>query len=147
MKMTDMTESNNDDVAKNHARERRVYKRFETDLPVTMVAADDQAMNGRIRDLSLAGLLIQCDRQTMLRISPVGDRTTPDKAPAVTLTFDLPRTDDSEASIMVDAKVVMIRRFSEQNYYLHIKYNFFQGNGYNLLEDFIDAMTEIGATD
>lgn len=128
----------------NSNNERRVFHRFETQVPVTLLSESGKTLSGRAADVSLAGMLLRCDRETLQAVAPKFDKTTPDEAPTVTARFEL--GGDQANSIEVDCKVVLIRRFSQSEYYLHLQYEFFKGNGYNDLEDFIDAMTEIGAT-
>lgn len=131
----------NDTKADN---ERRVFHRFDSQVPVSLLSESGEKMTGRAADISLAGMLVRCDRETLQAVAPKFDKTTPDEAPTVTARFELSSSD--ETAIEVDCKVVLIRRFSQAEYYLHLQYEFFKGNGYNDLEDFIDAMTEIGAT-
>ncbi len=128
----------------NSSNERRVFHRFDSQVPVTLLNESGKTLSGKAADVSLAGMLVRCDRETLQAIAPKFDKTTPDEAPTVTARFDL--TTDESSAIEVDCKVVLIRRFSQSEYYLHLQYEFFKGNGYNDLEDFIDAMTEIGAT-
>lgn len=128
----------------NSSNERRVFHRFDSQVPVTLLNESGKTLSGRAADVSLAGMLVRCDRETLQAIAPKFDKTTPDEAPTVTARFEL--TADESSAIEVDCKVVLIRRFSQSEYYLHLQYEFFKGNGYNDLEDFIDAMTEIGAT-
>lgn len=128
----------------NPDKERRVFHRFGSQVPVSLLSESGETLSGRAADVSLAGMLVRCDRETLQAVAPKFDKTTPDQAPTVTARFDL--TEENDSAIEVDCKVVLIRRFSQSEYYLHLQYEFFKGNGYNELEDFIDAMTDIGAT-
>lgn len=123
------------------AAERRLYKRFETDSPVEIVAENDNTHEARALNISLAGMQLRCDRDAVREIAPKGDKTTPDQSPIVRVRFNLPRADD-KPRIEADVRVVLVRRISERGYHVHVQYEFFQGNGYNELEDFVDAMLE-----
>lgn len=123
------------------AAERRLYKRFETDSAVEMFAEDGAEFSARALNVSLAGMQLVCDRDVVRAVAPKGEKTTPDQSPVVRLRFSLPRAGDV-SEIEADCRIVLVRRVSEQSYHLHVQYEFFQGNGYNELEDFVDAMLE-----
>ena len=123
------------------AAERRLYKRFETDSPVEIVAENGNTHEARALNISLAGMQLRCDRDAVREIAPKGEKTTPDQSPIVRVRFNLPRADD-KPRIEADVRVVLVRRISERGYHVHVQYEFFQGNGYNELEDFVDAMLE-----
>ncbi|HEX7029154.1 MAG TPA: PilZ domain-containing protein [Gammaproteobacteria bacterium] len=123
------------------AAERRLYKRFETNSPVEILAEGGGTFEAVCLNISLAGMQVSCDREVMRDVAPKGEKTTPDQSPVVRLRFNLPRAGD-KSEIEADCRIVLVRRMSEREYHMHIKYEFFQGNGYNELEDFVDAMLE-----
>ncbi|HEX7046507.1 MAG TPA: PilZ domain-containing protein [Gammaproteobacteria bacterium] len=123
------------------AAERRLYTRFETNSPVEILAEGGDVFDALCLNISLAGMQLSCDRDVMRGIAPKGEKTTPDQSPVVRLRFVLPRAGD-KPEIEADCRIVLVRRVSEREYHVHIKYEFFQGNGYNELEDFVDAMLE-----
>lgn len=120
--------------------ERRLYKRFETDSPVEILAEGGAAYHARCLNISLAGMQISCDRDTVYGIAPKVEKTTPDQSPVARIRFDLPRNHGPR--VEADCRIVLVRRVSEREYHVHVQYEFFQGNGYNELEDFVDAMLE-----
>lgn len=126
-------------------QERRLYRRYETALPVSLINEQGEALEAQTGNLSLGGVQVHCDRHTLSLIAPKGEKTTPDQAPMVRLKFRLPVVGGKEPEIEADCKVVLIRRFSEMEYHLHMQYEFFHANGYNELEDFIQAMTDTQA--
>lgn len=128
-------------VSPKTAAERRLYKRFETDSTVEVIAESGAAHKARAMNISLAGMQMTCDRDTVRDIAPKGEKTTPDQSPLARLRFALPRPGE-KSEIEADCRVVLVRRVSEREYHVHVQYEFFQGNGYNELEDFVDAMLE-----
>ncbi|HEX6930139.1 MAG TPA: PilZ domain-containing protein [Gammaproteobacteria bacterium] len=123
------------------AAERRLYTRFETDSAVEIIPESGAAHEARALNISLAGMQLRCDRDALREIAPKGEKTTPDQSPIARVRFSLPRAGDV-SEIEADVRVVLVRRFSEREYHVHVQYEFFQGNGYNELEDFVDAMLE-----
>lgn len=123
------------------AAERRLYKRFETDSAVEIIAEDGSVHQARAMNISLAGMQLSCERDTVREIAPKGEKTTPDQSPIARMKFALPRA-GGQSEIEADCRVVLVRRISEREYQVHVRYEFFQGNGYNELEDFVDAMLE-----
>lgn len=123
------------------AAERRLYKRFDTDSPVDIISEEGAGYQARAMNISLAGMQLRCDRDTVKDIAPRGEKTTPDQSPVARVRFALPRAGD-RPEIEADVRVVLVRRISEREYHVHLQYEFFQGNGYNELEDFVDAMLE-----
>ena len=119
--------------------ERRIYKRFETDLPVIVQADSGDRLECRAMNVSLAGMEVRTDRYTVTQVCPKGEKTTPDQSPVVRMQLDLPTTDGSTRSIIVDCRILIVRRVSQEDYHLHIQYEFFQGNGYDELEEYVDA--------
>ena len=128
-------------VNSKSAAERRLYKRFETDSAVEIITENGAAHEARALNISLAGMQLRCDRDAMREIAPKGEKTTPDQSPVVRVRFALPGP-GAPSAIEADVRVVLVRRISERGYHIHIQYDFFQGNGYNELEDFVDAMLE-----
>lgn len=120
--------------------ERRIYKRFDTDLPVIIMPDSGDRLECRASNVSLAGMEVRTDRWAVSLICPKGEKTTPDQSPVVRMQLDLPTTEGETRSITVDCRIIIVRRVSEQEYYLHIQYEFFQGNGYDELEEYVDAM-------
>lgn len=121
--------------------ERRLYKRFETNTPVAIHAERGGAYDARCLNISLAGMQLSCDRDTVQDVAPKGEKTTPDQSPVARIRFTLPRAGEP-TEIEADCRIVLVRRVSEREYHVHVQYEFFQGNGYNELEDFVDAMLE-----
>lgn len=121
--------------------ERRLYKRFETNSPVEILTENGGKSEAVCLNISLAGMQISCDRDVMRAVAPKGEKTTPDQSPVARLRFALPRAGD-KSEIEADCRIMLVRRISEREYHMHIQYEFFQGNGYNELEDFVDAMLE-----
>jgi len=121
--------------------ERRLYKRFETDSAVEIITENGRQHEARALNISLAGMQLRCDRDVMSEIAPKGEKTTPDQSPVVRIRFALPRAGD-KPQVHADVRVMLVRRVSERDYHIHVQYEFFQGNGYNELEDFVDAMLE-----
>ncbi|HLU62479.1 MAG TPA: PilZ domain-containing protein [Gammaproteobacteria bacterium] len=121
--------------------ERRLYKRFDTDIPVEIITETEAIHSARGVNISLAGMQLRCDREALRDVAPRGEKTTPDQSPAARLRFNLPSPGE-QPLIEVDCRIVLVRRVSEREYHLHIQYEFFQGNGYNQLEDYVDAMLE-----
>lgn len=128
-------------VNSKSAAERRLYKRFETGSAVEIIAENGAELEARALNVSLAGMQIVCDRDVVQVVAPKGEKTTPDQSPVVRIRFTLPRAGD-RTEIAADCRIVLVRRVSERDYHLHLQYEFFQGNGYNELEDFVDAMLE-----
>lgn len=128
-------------VSPKSTAERRLYKRFDTDSPVEVLAEGGAVYDARCLNISLAGMQLKCDRDTVHGIAPKGEKTTPDQSPVARVRFALPRAGDQHP-VEADCRVVLVRRISERDYNVHVQYEFFQGNGYNELEDFVDAMLE-----
>lgn len=120
--------------------ERRIYKRFESDLPVIVHASNGERIECRATNVSLAGMELRTDRHAVMQIAPKSDKTTPDQSPVVRMQLDIPSPDGTTRSVTADCRILIVRRVSEQEYYLHIRYEFFDGNGYDELETWVDSM-------
>ncbi|MDX1455558.1 MAG: PilZ domain-containing protein [Gammaproteobacteria bacterium] len=129
--------------SRKREQERRVNQRFELRTPVEFRGDDDTIAHGDITDVSLAGMMIRCDRTALRSIAPKFDKTTPDEAPRVRACFALPA--DSVGEIEVDCKVVHIRRFSQSEYFVHLNYENFAGASYDELRHYIETLVELGA--
>lgn len=124
--------------SKANTVERRIYKRFETDLPVIVQSDDGEQLEFRATNLSLAGMELRSDRWNVTRVVPKGEKLTPDQSPVVRTQLELPQADGGNRKIVIDCRIALVRRVSEQEYYLHMQYEFFQGNGFDELEQFVD---------
>lgn len=123
--------------------ERRIYKRFEADLPVIISTGNGEKLQCRAMNVSLAGMEVRTDRYTVSQVCPKGEKTTPDQSPVVRMQLDLPTAEGETRSILIDCRVLIVRRVSQLDYHLHIQYEFFQGNGYDELEEYVDAKLEM----
>lgn len=130
-------------TAKAMTVERRIYKRFEADLPVIITAASGETFECRALNVSLAGMEVRTDRWTVTQVCPKGEKTTPDQSPVVRMQLDLPTPEGETRSILVDCRILIVRRVAQEDYHLHIQYEFFQGNGYDELEEYVDAKLAI----
>lgn len=120
--------------------ERRIYKRFESDFPVVVHAGTGERIECRATNVSLAGMELRTDRRTVMQIAPKSEKTTPDQSPVVRMQLDIPSSDGTARTITADCRILVVRRVSEQEYYLHIRYEFFDGNGYDELENWVGRM-------
>ena len=129
--------------SKKRDQERRVNQRFELRTPVEFRGEGDSVAHGDITDVSLAGMMIRCDRNALRSIAPKYDKTTPDEAPRVRACFALPAAVAED--VEVDCKVVHIRRFSQSEYFVHLSYENFVGAGFDELRHYIETLVELGA--
>ncbi len=120
--------------------ERRRYQRYDCDFPVAITGLPGGQLNCRSLDVSLSGLQLCGDRSIITRFAPNAEHTTPDQAPTVNLCFTLPFRKHDPVDVRVSCKVIVIRRIAEQEYYVGLQYQFFEGRDYAQLEAFIDEI-------
>lgn len=120
--------------------ERRVYQRYDCDFPISVLNLRDGDLTCRAMNVSLSGIQLRGDRWSITRFAPKAEHTTPDQAPTVNLHFTLPFRNSDPVDVRVTGKVVVIRRIAEQEYYVGLQYQFFEGRDYDQLEAYIDEL-------
>lgn len=119
--------------------ERRLYKRFESDQPVTFIKSGGESLPARAANISLAGIQVHCDRWTITQLSPGLERIASGQPVELIVKFELPAQGKRPAiPVQATCKAVALRRLSEDEYQLSLTYTFFEGTGYHDLEKFID---------
>ncbi|MGD8378446.1 MAG: PilZ domain-containing protein [Gammaproteobacteria bacterium] len=118
--------------------DRRDYDRIETEHSVKIVEREGTEFPAIAADISLTGMQLLCDRPTAYRIAPKGHESTPDEEVEVHVRASLPMRDGSRAKVGVYCELVKIRRVSEDEYRLGLRYRRFENRSYDEIERWVD---------
>ena len=116
--------------------DRRALPRVETDLPVQVNLPDGEQVSARLRDISRSGVSIACDRTAAERIIPKERREARIAAEfSIGLSLEMPK--GSPREITVRCLLVHASHRSGGDYFLGFRYLSFDGEGYQVVEQFI----------
>lgn len=119
--------------------ERRLYDRLDQSQPVTFVLPNGETLEASGENISLGGMQVRCPRWVIAELTPSPDRIARGQPIDLRIRFELPSRKNKPA-IVIDVRchAVALRRLSEDEYHISLTFSFFEGNGYNDLEAFID---------
>jgi hypothetical protein len=103
-------------------REKRKYRRLDTEIPGTVCLPDGEQLPAVIVNLSVGGLKFSCGRNTIRRILPI-DQQTPGQVTGVMIEiqFDL---QSSAQPLHATARVIHSERLAQDIF--HVGVQFFQ---------------------
>jgi hypothetical protein len=121
--------------------DRRIYPRYETDIPVELTTAQGDVIAARMLDISLGGMMIGCDLRTAHEILPE-DQRTPGQVVFVEVDVRclLPR-DPPQAGAGFEAhcKVAYSRRLAQNDFNIGLSYAGMSEDDQTRLERYIEA--------
>ncbi len=97
--------------------ERRRFPRIEVEIPATINLPSGIQVPVRIRDLSSAGLQIQCDAIDSERIAPDGNHLRQGQPVEASVAFNL-----VQDNFCLDCRLVFVRRASQDLYVIGLRY-------------------------
>ncbi|HET9679219.1 MAG TPA: PilZ domain-containing protein [Gammaproteobacteria bacterium] len=119
--------------------ERRLYERIDRIKPVTFLMPNGESLEATGENLSLGGMQVRCPRWLIAELTPSPDRIARGQPVDLRVRFELP-VEKNKPPVTIEARcnAVALRRLSEDEYHISLTFSFFEGNGYNDLEAFID---------
>ncbi len=97
--------------------ERRRFPRVEVEIPAKVHLASGDQVPVQIRDLSSAGLQIQCDSIDSERIAPDGNHLHQGQPLEVTVSFNL-----AQDRFCLECRLVFVRRASQDLYVIGLRH-------------------------
>lgn len=119
--------------------ERRHYPRVAADLPLEIVTEGGESAKGTIRNLSVGGVEISCDRWCADRILPSGHQAFPGQPIKAQLRLSLPAADGSNQPVEAAGEIVVSRRMSQNEYRVGIHFLRLDGDGEQLVAQYVRA--------
>lgn len=109
--------------------DRRNYYRIEVDLPAELQLATGERIPVRVRDLSAAGMQIQCDALDSEVIVPKGSCINPQGRP---VEMDLSFQWEGE-QLKIHCRAIFVRRISHDEYRIGLRFSdLFQADVFEL---------------
>lgn len=119
------------------AGERRHYPRVLTELPLEIVTEGGESACGTIRNLSMGGVEISCDRWCADRILPSGHQAFPGQPIHAQLRWRVKAADGTEKAVEAAGEIVVSRRLSQDEYRVGIHFLHFDGDSEQNLQDYV----------
>lgn len=121
------------------AGERRLYQRISTELPLELHTDDGESARAIIRNLSVGGLEISCDRWCADRILPSGHQAFPGQPISARLRWQLAGGDGADHAVEATGEIVVSRRLSQNEYRVGIHILGFKDDGERLVDQYVRA--------
>lgn len=119
------------------AGERRHYPRISTELPLEIVTAGGETATATIRNLSMGGVEISCDRWCADRILPSGHQAFPGQPITAQLRWQITSADGSAQPVQATGEIVVSRRLSQNEYRVGIQILRFEDDGERVVEQHV----------
>lgn len=119
--------------------EQRNYPRLRLDVPVIILCADRQLVEGRVFDISPDGLQIRCNREAALTINPGAKQINPMDKVMVSTIFSLP-SNAGNKQIKVISNIyyfTLINDGSEEDVAFGLKFKKFDGTCGRYVDQYI----------
>lgn len=137
--MTDKHDSNpTDDPPK--VEDRRLHVRRRAAIKVQLIGSDSLPMHMYTTDISLAGMSVDCDRQTAQHLAPPGEPITPAQSKQFTARFTVPISEDEDKTLTLFTKVINVQRAAQDKYHANIRFVSFGGQSQMWLERYLESL-------
>lgn len=118
--------------------DRREHPRIKTSLPLDIIMANGEVLQGILIDISRAGLQISCDGPTAHRIFPEGYMLSAGKFGKVQVRCSLGPGDQSAGNVDAACRLVFSRRVAQDKYCIGLQFEEFAGDSYSAIEQYIE---------
>lgn len=116
--------------------ERRVAPRYEDRIQVDLILSDDAALPVEICGISIKGIQFTCESWLADEIEPQGIQKLALSRKKLTIKARLP-FDENSKNIVIHSFVSAVRRISEDKFLIGLEYESIEGNGLDVLEEYI----------
>lgn len=123
-------------------RNLRHHLRIPTHLSATVTAADGQQLQVEIANLSRAGVMLACDRQTLEFMHPKVIAANPGNPMETTLAFTIPSRIGGKITIQCTCHIIYARRLSKDLFYVGLEFRNLEDHLVPHLEQYIESHKE-----
>lgn len=120
--------------------DRRLHARRKAAIKVQLIGSDSLPMHMYTTDISLAGMSVDCDRQTAQHLSPPGEAITPAQSKQFTARFSIPVTEEEDKTLTLFTKVINVQRVAQDKYHANIRFVSFGGHSQTWLESYLETL-------
>lgn len=118
----------------------RNQQRVDVATDVTVEKADGCCLTCKVSNLSRAGIMIQCCRETVRQLIP-GERVpAPGNWIDVSLRFSVPVVASQPVVVEASGHIVHMRRVARDEFQLGIQFAEFEGNGYDYVDRYVSKL-------
>ena len=121
--------------------ERRQSPRYDIDLTVELVLANDSILTVNSCNISGSGLQIVCDSWITDEIEPRGIQSYEVRHVRLKAITDLP-IEDSTKKFYSNCRIMSVQRMSQDKYMLHLAFIEFENGSEKILDEFLDQYAQ-----
>lgn len=121
------------------ALERRQYPRIATAIPATLTLESGKHYSLVVRNISRAGVQLECDRDAIAGILPGSVLSTPVEPVLVRVEFALAIKGRAASTLRMSCKVLGATRLAANVYRISVQYQGIDAATFELVEQFIGA--------
>lgn len=119
-------------------KERRLSFRHQVDIPVDLLLENGTALKVNACNLSLKGILFNCDDWISHKIESRGIQHHPLDHIQIGITAEL----DKDKKLYASSRIVIARRVSQDKYQIGLEFIDFQQNSDDNLQAYINSLNE-----
>lgn len=120
--------------------DRRLHVRRRAAIKVQLIGSDSLPMHMYTTDISLAGMSVDCDRQTAQHLAPPGEPVSPAQSKQFTARFSVPISEEEDKTLTLFTKVVNVQRVAQDKYHANIRFVSFGGQSQVWLERYLETL-------
>ncbi|VAW51287.1 hypothetical protein MNBD_GAMMA05-809 [hydrothermal vent metagenome] len=117
--------------------ERRQSPRYEIELAIDMILADDSILSVNTRNISSCGIQILCDSWVTDTIEPRGIQSHAISHLRLKVVTELP-TGNQSKKLYANCRIMSVQRISQDEYMLNLAFIDFENGTESTLDEFLD---------
>ncbi len=117
--------------------ERRQSPRYEIELAIDMILADDSILSVNTRNISSCGIQILCDSWVTDTIEPRGIQSHAISHLRLKVVTELP-TGNQSKKLYANCRIISVQRISQDEYMLNLAFIDFENGTESTLDEFLD---------
>lgn len=116
----------------------RYHNRINTQFDASMKSPQGETLTGTIANLSRAGLMIECDRQTIEDLIPNNNPVSPKTPVSLEVDFKLWSASSQYESLTAICNIIHVRRISRETYQVGMEFDHFPNDDYEKVTHYVD---------
>ena len=124
-------------------RNLRHHLRVPIRVPATVQTREGQPVSAEVANISRAGVMLECDRQTLELIHPKAMTANPGSPLETALAFTIPSQTGGKVAINCTCHIIYARRLSRDVFHVGLEFKDLEEHLAPHLEHYIEAHREI----
>ncbi|GHD54399.1 hypothetical protein SAMN05216429_101255 [Marinobacter persicus] len=118
----------------------RNQQRVDVTIDVTLESPDGQCVVCKALNLSRAGVMLCCDKNTVQQLIPGMRPPAPGNWIDIKTRFPIPLSTRHPENVSADGHIIHMRRVSRDEFQIGVQFCEFEGNGFDYIDKFVSKL-------